>query len=249
MSDQLEPKYELQSESPIAAVPVEPMSILDLFMLLTATAVALACTSLFFRGLDVSAWSWLGCAVLLQALFVSCVLFVLIHRRNRLSESRKRMLVGAGRFLGVSDLRYSRGRRIDRRTKLELFLYFALAQCLLMAVLVSWDGSHISSRLYMVLLVCLEGITIAFAGLYVGLEWRNYPLAIEFFEGGMSRDARTLILWEHIQARPSSVEPAAVVLVHRNRRGIKDTILVRCSASARHTIFEYTGNPPAAKRD
>jgi hypothetical protein len=237
------PRDESAQVPPQHSPPGDPrqFGLIDLFALLTLAALVSAMAAPLVRHAQTLNREVLLLVIGFQVLVAAgAVIFAAGHRRGLLAIAGRRIAI-----VYSGQLNWRHWPLVKSMITMTALAAAQLGMALLLAFFAtdSKQSPNIVVWLYYIQLACVTGYAFS------RFLWRVYPNAIEFFEGGISADAVTLVPWEWAEVRPSRFHQDPVVVVVRPMpgsaggitrtaqlpRGQRDAVLAALSqASARH---------------
>jgi hypothetical protein len=201
--------------------PPSTFGIIDLFALMTLTAVAVAAAAPFFQTLGKTAARDLIIIFVLQ-------LLLFVGGLGRMLGLRKLVLDQAGPKLGTVYVGNLSWRHWPLVYSLLLMTGFAIAQ-LLVAFLIAKTTSTFGS-----LITCIQ---LALFGGYATARylWRTFPCTAELCENGIISGGTFFYPWSDCKVRPSKFFKDRMVIVFRGN-GLQDTKVVHIPRTLREKL-------------
>ena len=225
------------AEAPDDSPARDQFSLLDLFVLLSASAVAFSVGMPFLLKLDAAQWRWLLTLTAVQiGLIGSTFYFLKLRLRLRLA-SRQQMLAVAGSFIGKAECDLVNAGIMKRESRWFDFVQLVTLQSVLVWTTIA--GAKIgASFMYMFSMMYGSFFTFSFICHVVVRDVRRMHQRIEFFEAGVSFDGVALIPWERVSVRPRKLQDTGIAVVYGDCRGFKNTVYVECSDATRKRLLE-----------
>ncbi len=228
----------LSTEAPNDFSAREQFRLLDLFVLLSASAIAFSIGAPFLRELNATQWYWLLTLTTVQLGSISLAFYFLTLRHKSRLEKRQQMLASAGNFLGASEFDQANMEMVKRGSRWFDFIYLILLQSMLVWTTAVGAKIGIPTLVYMSSLVPCLIITFGFIAHWVGIDMRRMGERIEFFEEGISIDGVALIPWERVSIRPRKLQETGIAIVYGDLRGFENTVFADCSDATRNRLLE-----------
>ncbi|QDV23356.1 hypothetical protein [Aureliella helgolandensis] len=226
------------SNTPIPNTARQPLSLFDLFVLLSATAIAFSFGAPFLRELNATQWYWVTTLAAFQVGALCLAFCCLKFLRKAKMVQRQQLLAVSGSLIGKLEDESENIPGVKKSSRWFEFVHLIALQALLVATTVVGAKIDLPNFLVVYSLVPYLLFTVGFIAHWVGVDWLTMGGQIQFFEAGMSIDGVTLIPWDQVSIRPRKLQSSGIAIVYSDRRGLKNTVFADCSDALRQQLLE-----------